>query len=110
MKLPNGDLAMVDIEKIRDYCLSPNHPRGKHKAKVFHASLYLTVEDAEAFRSALLEAARSEEAIAGSFDSYGTRYIVDFELKHKDRAAEVRSCWIIRTGDDRPRFVTCFVL
>src|SRR5579863_7959177 len=28
MKLPGGDQAIVDIAKLRDYCLSPGHARG----------------------------------------------------------------------------------
>lgn len=47
MPLPNGDKAVVDIEKIRAYCLSMVHPRGKHKARVFQAVLGISVEHAE---------------------------------------------------------------
>ena len=35
MRLPNGDRAVVDVRKVRDYCLSAEHPRGQHKARVF---------------------------------------------------------------------------
>ena len=38
MKLPNGDRAVIDIAKLRDYCLSPDHLRGRHKARVFAAA------------------------------------------------------------------------
>ncbi len=44
MKLPNSDRAVVDIAKLRDYCLNPAHPRGRHKARVFAAALGLTAE------------------------------------------------------------------
>jgi hypothetical protein len=46
MRLPNGDQAIVEIVKLRDYCLSPTHPRGRHKARVFAAVLGLTDKDA----------------------------------------------------------------
>jgi hypothetical protein len=39
MKLPNGDQAVVDIAKLRDYCLNKDHLRGRHKARVFAAVL-----------------------------------------------------------------------
>lgn len=29
MKLPRGEDAVADIAKVRDYCLSPSHPRGR---------------------------------------------------------------------------------
>jgi hypothetical protein len=35
MKLPGADVAIVDVEKLTGYCLNPEHPRGKHKARVF---------------------------------------------------------------------------
>lgn len=35
MKLPNGEGAIVELAKLRDYCLSQSHPRGRHKARVF---------------------------------------------------------------------------
>jgi hypothetical protein len=37
--LPRGEDAVLDIRKIEDYCLSPLHPRGRHKARVFRAAL-----------------------------------------------------------------------
>jgi hypothetical protein len=33
MKLPNPKRAVVDIAKLRDYILNPEHPRGRHKAR-----------------------------------------------------------------------------
>lgn len=57
MKLPNADRAVVEIEKLIDYCLSPEHPRGKHKARVFRAACGLTSEHAEDIRQQLLDIA-----------------------------------------------------
>ncbi len=47
MRLPNAERAVVDIAKLRDYCLNFEHPRGRHKARVFAAALGLTTADAE---------------------------------------------------------------
>ncbi|HMO25303.1 MAG TPA: hypothetical protein PKB10_03465 [Tepidisphaeraceae bacterium] len=57
MRLPNGDRAEIDRRKLVDYCLSPVHPQGKHKSKLFRASLGLT--DAEADVQWLIEALHS---------------------------------------------------
>ena len=35
MLLPFAEYATVDIGKLRDYCLNPNHEVGKQKARVF---------------------------------------------------------------------------
>ncbi|WP_372726680.1 DUF6883 domain-containing protein [Nostoc sp. TCL26-01] len=37
-KLPNPERAIVEAEKIAGYCLNPEHPEGKHKARVFKSS------------------------------------------------------------------------
>ncbi len=47
MKLPNAENAVIDIKKLRDYCLNPNHPEGKHKARVFLEKLDIGRDDAE---------------------------------------------------------------
>jgi hypothetical protein len=110
MKLPNGERAVVDIAKLRDYCLNPDHPRGRHKARVFAAAFGLTAEYAEELRDALLQAARTEEATATDQDEYGQRYVLDVTIKGPDGEATVRSSWIIRAAEDFPRLTSCFVL
>ncbi len=64
MKIPNAESAFVDIVKLRDYSLSPEHEEGKHKARVFAVALGLTVDHAEWLREKLLAAAKPR--IAGS--------------------------------------------
>lgn len=110
MKLPGGERAIVDIVKLRDYCLNPAHPRGRHKARVFASTLGLTAADADVLRDALLRAAREESATSGDADEYGERYTVDFDLARGDRKATIRSAWIIRRDDPGPRLTSCFVL
>lgn len=110
MRLPNGEAAVVDMRKIRHYCLSKEHPRGRHKALVFERVLGLTTENSEELRDALKQAAVEGEASVGISDLYGARYIIDFELERNGKKGTIRSCWIVLSREDRPRFVTCFVL
>lgn len=110
MKLPNGKSAVVDIRKIRNYCLSAEHPRGRHKARVFELVLGVTAEDSEALADALKQMAMDREAVAGVSDFFGDRYIIDFDWERGGRSAAIRSCWIVLKGEIAPRFVTCFVL
>jgi len=74
MKLPGGAHAIVEISKLRDYCLDPHHPRGRHKARVFLSTLGLKQGDADFLRAAPIEAAREEDAVPGEADDYGKRY------------------------------------
>ena len=69
MRLPNGHRGVVDIAKLRDYCLNLDHPRGRHKRRVFGAALGLTADHAEDLRDALLEATKTEEASATDRDA-----------------------------------------
>ena len=110
MKLPNGDRAEVEIEKLREYCLNSSHPRGKHKARVFKAALGLTDEDADALRDKLIEVAPTVEAELGEEDEHGRRYSTDFDLEWNEKKARVRATWIIRADEDFPRLTSCYVL
>ena len=110
MEVPNANRAVVDIRKLTDYCLSHEHPRGKHKARVFQSALGMTVADAGELRDALLQKVRFEDCAIGTVDEYGTRYIVDFTYARGDREAMIRSTWIIKAGEDTPRLTSCFVL
>ncbi len=110
MKLPGGEYAIVDVAKLRDYCLNPLHPRGRHKARVFASVLGLTQADAPFLRDRLLLAAREVEAAPGEVGEYGERYLLDVELAHRNRRAMVRSAWIVRRGERMPRLRSCYVL
>ena len=78
MKLPSGSTAVVDIEKLRDYCLSTQHPEGRHKARVFLSALGMTASDAEGLKNMLLsEARQSNAAVMTGADKYGYRDSID---------------------------------
>ena len=110
MKLPGGAQAFIDPEKLRGYCLSRIHPRGRHKARVFAAALGLEAEDFAELRDALAGAASEGEAQLLRSDEFGVRYAVEFELVRGVRRAVVRSYWIVRRGETSPRFVSCHVV
>ena len=104
-RLPRSDEAILDIRKIKDYCLNPAHPRGRHKARVFLEAVQ--GKDASWLRAVLLEAARSGEALQVGDDAWGTYWRLDVTVGRQGKTAVVRTIWIIRTGDSVPRFVTC---
>jgi len=109
MRMPGGEVAIVDLDKLTGYCLNPEHPRGKHKARVFAASLGLTAANADELRLALLEAAANRQAQPGVTDEFGSRYVIDFEMRGPQGTATVTSSWIIRRGEERPRLTSCYV-
>jgi hypothetical protein len=110
MTLPGADNAVLDPIKLRDYCLSPDHPRGRHKARVFAAALGWTQVDAEYVRNLLLEAAVNQDATLDQSDGFGDQYLIDLNMVDQSgQPVVLRSRWIVRRGEDFPRFVTCFV-
>ena len=109
MQLPNGERAIVPIEKLRDYCLNPTHRVGGHKAHVFESVLGLTIAHAEALQQRLWAVARTGEAVLGMQHAYGPRY-VDFEMTTTVGTAVVRSTWIVVVREEVPRLTSCYVL
>ena len=110
MRLPGGDCAVVDLEKLRKYCLSEHHLRGCHKARVFASVLGLVQEDAEILKQALLDSVVECDAALGEEDSYGRRHVVDFQMRGPKGLATVRSIWIVLSQERYPRLVTCYLL
>ncbi len=109
MKMPGGDAAIVDREKLTGYCLNPEHPRGKHKARVFATALSFTVENADDLRAALLTAAATVDAQPAASDRFGDRYMLEFEINGPRGAGILKSTWIVRHGESTPRLTSCFV-
>lgn len=109
MKLPGGERAVVDIAKLRDYCLNDLHPRGRHKSRVFASALGFTVADVDVLQRALLNAALEGNAQATERDDYGQRYVINFRISGPRGSATVRSCWIVLHGEDFPRMTSCYV-
>ena len=110
VQLPNGAKCRSDEWKIRDYCLSSLHPRGKHKARVFESALGLAAADAPLLIAALRQDAQEQDAVPSCSDEHGSRFTVDFHLEVGSRSARIRSCWIVRSAEDFARLTTCYVL
>lgn len=108
--LPNAHLAIVPIEKLRDYSLNPESVEGRHKARVFLAALGLRRGDAEWLQSAILVEVVNASCRPGPSTSHGTKYVVDMRLSRDGKSALVRTAWLIRLGQEASRLVTAFVL
>lgn len=108
--VPYSENAVVDLKKLRDYCLCPSHSEGKHKARVFLSKVGMSTSDAEALRRILLKVVRSHVAQIGYGDAYGQRYQVDFILQWQQKPVPVRSAWILEHGSNVPRLISCYPL
>jgi hypothetical protein len=108
--LPNSQQAVIELAKLREYCLSPEHPRGRHKARVFREALGLSVDDAEWLLQKLRKGIQNHPAEQQKTDSFGSRWRVDLPLTRQDKSVVVRTGWMIKTGEQFPRLITCWVL
>lgn len=102
MKIPNAENAYIDLSKLRDYALNPEHRVGRHKARLFAALPGMNAGDAEALRNILLQIVKTHDAETGVRDEYGQRYRIDFVLKWRDKEATIRSAWNTRPNEDFP--------
>lgn len=110
MKIPNGDRADLG-SKLEEYSLNSTHRQGQHKARVFESALGITLANADVLRTALRQtAANSENAVHKGNNGYGEVYELRFPLTTPKATATVLSIWIVRTGEDFPRLITCFIL
>jgi hypothetical protein len=110
MKLPNGEKAFIDIQKLAGYSLDPNHTEGKHKARVFQSALQLGLDDVEELQAALLNAVQTQDATPTNRNPYGRKYVIDFVMNRSGKQATIRSAWIVRDTEDFPRLITCYIL
>ena len=108
--LPNADNAIIDAAKLREYCLNPRHPRGRHKARVFATALGLTPSDAEWLGERIREEVRIREAVPGESDDFGRRFVVDCVIVGPAGRATVRTAWIVVAGQEAPRLTSCYVV
>jgi hypothetical protein len=108
VKLPKPECALVDIEKVRDYLLSSTHPIGQSKATFFVGLGYRQTDWVHLHRD-LLAIAQLDTATQGRFARYGNKYEVRAILVGPSgRSATVLTVWIVRHGEDFPRFITAF--
>jgi len=110
MLIPKAKNAVVDIRKLRDYCLNLEHEDGKHKARLFLSILEMKADNAEELRQILLEIIQTHEARLGKQDEFGQRYTIDFLVQWQNRSATLWSGWIIERGLEIPKLTTCYPL
>ncbi len=110
MLIPKAENAVIDIRKLRNYCLNSEHDEGKHKARLFSSILGMTSDNAEELRQILLEVVKIQDARLGRQDEFGQRYTLDFTLEWQNKSATIRSGWIIENGSDIPKLTTCYPL
>ena len=108
LRILNADRAVIEPSKLHDYLLSRGHPVGRFKASFFLALGY-SAETWRQLESDLQNQHLSHDATAEAPTDYGQKYAIRATLVGPSgQSAEVVSVWVVRTGEDFPRFVTAY--
>jgi hypothetical protein len=92
-----------------DYCLSPEHPEGVNKARVFASALAIFQADWEYLRDQFLEQVPQAPVIGILPDVWGTRYEVRIFVDGLNGSTHpVTTVWFIE-DDEPPRLCSAYV-
>lgn len=108
--LPNRDKAEISDNKLLNYLLNPDHPRGGSKAVAFRNVLGYTKENAPDLASAFREGLNIWKATERKAQKHGQPYEVKMLLSGPTgRQATVKTGWIIDNGSDHPRLTSAYI-
>ena len=105
MKLPGADQVRIDDSKVRGYLLSPTHPVGRFKARLF-AALGFSEATAELFVAELRRIAADGDAEDVQDTRFGRKYTVPGDLQGPAGSAKVLTVWILERGQTQVRLVS----
>jgi hypothetical protein len=109
--LPYRERATIDLQKLREYVLNPEHETGKHKARVFKSFLAIEQRHAESLAAVIKGTLAQAVAEKGAHDQYGERWTTYHEIVGINASVAIVSVgWIMKTEDPTtPVFLTCYV-
>ena len=106
--IPNADQAVIEPEKLYGYLLAPSHPIGRFKA-AFFLTLGYTSDNWRRLDADLRSQHLSQESTLEASAMYGQKYTIRARLEGPSGAsADTVSVWVVRTGEEFPRFVTAY--
>jgi hypothetical protein len=108
--LPRAELAEVPEDKLRGYALNPNHPTGRHKARVFASALGIGATEWVFLRDQILDRVAGSPVMAiRPRAPYGLEYEVRIEIDGLNgETHSVITGWLL-SNDDPPRLLTAYV-
>ena len=105
-RLPNGELAWVEQQKICLYLLNLEHEQGGAKARFF-LNRGFTAEQWKAMGEALATQATTNPVAKTVETEFGVRHTVDCNCPTPDALNPcIRTVWQVGEGDSRPRLIT----
>lgn len=108
--LPRAHQAVVTEGKLRGYVLNSEHDVGRHKARVFTATLGLQSDDWERLRDQILEGVRTTPVsdVRRSFGGFRCTVVVRIRGR-SDQERLVVTGWRVPDHGGPPHLVTAYV-
>src|SRR5437868_2889666 len=104
--LPNQFRIDINMAKINDYLLNPDHKDSWSKAKFLQKYGFTTEENVKALLNSIIQQNDVKQTIQ---TKYGNKYIVEGAIAN-DSAVMLRTVWTVLKGENICRFVTAYPL
>ena len=110
MRLPGAERATIPTDKLVRYALNPDHPVGKHKARVFASALGIRNQDWRYLHDQILAALTDAPVRSTRITPFGVAYEVVVAIDGLNGATlPVVTTWIVEVPDAPPRLTTTWV-
>jgi hypothetical protein len=102
----------IPPEKLLSYALNPNHPSGKHKARLFQARLSYNQNNAQQLIQQIYAIAPDADITISGQNQQGIRYQADLTISGiaPEQTALVRTVWEVPPTSNTGRLVTIYIL
>ena len=109
--LPNLEKAVIPLKNLEDYVLDSNHPRGKHKARIFREFLGIERRHAAVLAELIRSTLPKAPAEQGETDQYGERWTTYHKIVGLDaRSAIVTVAWMFKKNSEQiPVLISCYI-
>ena len=109
INLPGAEQARIPTEKLTGYALDLDHPRGRHKARVFAAALGITANDWPYLHDQILAGLPNALVRSTRITPFGVAYEVVVMIDGLNGAtAAVVTTWMVE-DDSPPRLTSTWV-
>jgi len=101
----------VSREKLYDYALNPEHPIGRHKARVFRSVLGIERSHADVLAEVIKQSLERAYAERREVTQYGELWVTHHAIVGLNgNSAIVTVGWVIDPRNpEQPRLVTCYI-
>lgn len=107
--LPRAAEAVIETDKLVGYALDAEHPRGRHKARVFQSALGLGPSDWQFLRDQIVTAVVSAPVRGTRVTPFGVLYDIVVLIDGLNGATQpVTTIWVVEP-DAPPRLVSTWV-